>query len=241
MDYKGQFRLGNRSYCYPFTVTDHFSRFVLCCDAHENTKTAGARSSLLATFSEYGMPEAIRSDNGSPFASTGRAGLTKLSVWLMRLGVRLERIEPGKPQQNGRHERMHLTLKQETTRPAAHGSLAQQEKFDSFRSVFNEQRPHEALQMKTPSSHYQSSKRTLPAELLPLEYPLHDYSPKVSRKGAFRLRGQGQFYLGEAFAGQNIGLRQVDSGTWLISFMDLDIGYLDVDTRTIVDLPEQTN
>lgn len=237
MDYKGQFRLGNRSYCYPFTVTDHQSRFLLCCDALENTKTLETQMSLRATFAAYGLPAAIRSDNGSPFASTGRAGLTTLSVWLMRCGVGLERIEPGKPQQNGRHERMHLTLKQDTTRPAAHALLGQQEKFDQFRQVFNEERPHEALDMKPPATMYRPSTRKLPDELPPLEYPLHDATPRVARNGSFYLPKVGHAYLTTALAHQRIGLRHIESHTWLVSFMDLDIGYLDTQTNRVIDIP----
>ena len=236
MDFKGQFRLGNRSYCYPLTISDHYSRYLTTCEALDCTKTADTELALNATFREFGLPLAIRSDNGSPFASTGRLGLSRLSVWLLRLGIDLERIEPGHPEQNGRHERMHLTLKQDATRPPATHQLKQQEKFDTFRRIYNEERPHEALQMKTPGSVYRPSKRRLPEGLAPLDYPLHDHVSRVARNGVFHFTGVGHVYLGMAFAGQEIGLRELQTGTWLVSFMETDIGYLDVETKQIIDI-----
>lgn len=237
IDYKGQFKLGNGRYCYPFTVTDHFSRFLAGCEALENTGTSDAQTALWAAFGDYGLPEAIRSDNGSPFASCGRLGLSRLSVALMRLGIDIERIEPGKPEQNGRHERMHLTLKQDATRPAGANVLAQQETFDAFRKTFNDERPHEALGMKTPSDVYRRSERQLPDTIAALEYPLHDLTSRVKKKGSFYMPSLGLVFLGEAFAYQDIGIREVESGTWLVSFMELDIGYLDAETKRIIDLP----
>jgi putative transposase len=225
IDYKGQFRMGDRRYCYPLTVTDHFSRYILGCEALEDTKRAGAQMALWAAFARYGLPQAIRSDNGAPFASTGRLGLSRLSVQLMRLGIEIERIEPGHPEQNGRHERMHLTLKQDATRPPAANILAQQEKFDVFCKVFNEQRPHEALQMKTPGDVYMPSSRPLPKEPPAVNYPLHDSTCWVSRSGHFWMPGGGTAFLGEAFAQQLIGLRELQSGTWLVSFLDIDIAH----------------
>lgn len=241
MDYKGEFRLGNRQYCYPLTVTDQRSRFLLACEALEGTRTGPTQEAFLEVFREYGLPSAIRSDNGAPFASTGRMGLSKLAVWLMRLGIELERIVPGHPEQNGRHERMHLTLKQDTTRPAGNNFLQQQEKFDVFRQVFNEERPHEALSMKPPSSVYQVSERRLPEELEPLQYPLHDHTRPVAQNGSLHLIGVGHVYIGAALAGENIDLRQLEEGTWLVTFMDLDFGYLDTETRKIIDRPTTLN
>ena len=237
IDFKGQFRLGNRNYCYPLTVTDHFSRYLIGCDALENTKTEGALAAFWELFDRHGIPTAIRSDNGAPFASTGFLGLSKLSVAFMRLGIQLERIEPGKPQQNGRHERMHLTLKQDTTRPPAQGFLAQQQKFDAFMTTFNEQRPHEALGMKTPSELYQASEKRLPKTLPVPEYPMHEETAKVFRNGNFRMPKVGAAYLGLAFADQTIGLREIETGTWLISFMETDLGYLDIETMKVMSLP----
>jgi len=238
MDYKGEFRLGNRTYCYPLTVTDHFSRFLTGCESQENTRTEGAQRSLLDIFADHGLPDAIRSDNGAPFASTGRMGLSRLSVLLMRLGIELERIEPGHPEQNGRHERFHLTLKQDTTSPPAQTILAQQEKFDAFRRIYNHERPHEALAMKTPGDVYKPSQRRLPDELPEVSYPHHDRVTHVLKGGHCYLTNMGQIYLGTAFAHQPIGLRQTNEGPWLVSFMDLDIGYIDLELKKIINLPK---
>lgn len=232
-DFKGQFRLGDRRLCYPLTVSDHFSRFLLGCEALDSTRATPTANALETVFREYGLPMRMRSDNGSPFASTGLAGLTKLAVWLLRLDIELERIEPGHPEQNGRHERMHLTLKQETTRPAAQAMLQQQERFDDFREQFNKERPHEALGMKPPAHVHRPSTRKLPTELPPLTYPNHDLTKTVSQGGAIRLQGQ-DLYLSTALVGQDVGLTQLDIQTWLVSFMHLDLVYLDTESRTAV-------
>jgi transposase InsO family protein len=232
-DFKGQFRLGDRRVCYPLTVSDHFSRYLLGCEALDSTRAVPTANALECVFREHGLPARMRSDNGSPFASTGLAGLTKLAVWLLRLEIELERIEPGHPEQNGRHERMHLTLKQETIRPAAHSMLQQQERFDDFRNRFNDERPHEALAMKTPKSVHRCSLRPLPGQLPPLSYPNHDLTKTVSQGGAIRLQGQ-DLYLCRALAGQDVGLTQLDTQTWLVSFMQLDLAYLDTQQRAAV-------
>lgn len=227
IDFKGHFRLGNKQLCYPLTLSDHFSRFVLTCEALENTRSAGVKAALADTFREWGLPDAIRSDNGTPFASTGFGGLSSLSVWLLRLGIALERIAPGHPEQNGRHERMHLTYKQDATRPPGANILQQQERSDRFRQVFNYERPHEALGMKTPSEIYNASSKPFdPKPLEPLEYPLHDATTRVSHSG-HAVFGRRHFYIGTAFAGENIGVRELTAGTWLVSFMNMDIGYAD--------------
>ncbi len=226
-DFKGEFRLGNRRYCYPLTATDHFSRYLLACEGLEHTRGRGARSVFKTIFREFGLPDAIRTDNGSPFASTGLLGLTQLSVWWLRLGIRLERIKPGHPEQNGRHERMHLTLKQETTRPAAANVLQQQEHFDRFRHIFNYERPHESLGMQRPAEQYKPSKRPFPESLPELEYPLHDVRRLVRPSGHIHLfrRNQG-CYVCTALVGEYVGLREVESQQWLVSFMDLDLGHV---------------
>lgn len=238
IDFKGQFRLGKGHYCYPLTVTDHYSRFLLGCEALEGTKADPAGRALEGVFRSYGLPRCMRSDNGSPFASTGLGGLTQLSVWLLRLGIELERIDPGHPEQNGRHERMHLTLKQDTTRPAADNSLQQQERFDEFRTRYNEERPHEALEMRTPASFYEPSSRKLPHTLEPPSYPLHDLHRNVSQAGCVRLEGH-DVYLSKALIGQRVGLTQLESATWLVSFMQMDLGYLDLSTRSVLPLPNR--
>ncbi len=224
-DFKGQFRLGNRSYCYPLTLTDHFSRFCLGIDALESPCDRGVRAGCEAAFEMYGLPGAIRTDNGPPFASTGLWGLTQLSVWWMRLGIELQRIEPGHPEQNGRHERFHLTLKQDATRPAKHNILQQQQRFDDFRCEYNEARPHESLDMRYPAQMYAPSERRFDAELAPLDYPLHDDVKTVRSSGQLDFGKHRNIYLSKALCGQPVGLRQLDHG-WLVSFMHLDLGYI---------------
>ena len=154
-DYKGEFMLADRRYCYPLTITDFASRYLICCDALATTKEVYAFTVFERAFKDFGLPQAIRTDNGHPFASvTSFFGLSKLSVWWLRLGIGIERIKPGNPQQNGRHERMHLTLKKEATRPAAKNFLQQQGKFDQFIQCYNHERPHQALGMKYPAELY---------------------------------------------------------------------------------------
>lgn len=231
-DFKGQFALGDGRLCYPLTITDLFSRLLISCFALESTATAGAFFVFGEAFREYGLPRVIRTDNGTPFSSTGVAGLSQLSVSWMRLGIRPERIDLGCPQQNGAHERMHRTLKQEATRPASPNTLQQQERFDRFRKEFNEVRPHEALELRTPASAYAPSEFLLPEHPDDVGYPLHDVSRPVSRCGHVRLFMRNQrFFLGTALAGQRVGLREVDEGRWLVSFMSLDLGHVDEQTR----------
>ncbi|MER9547102.1 integrase core domain-containing protein, partial [Mesorhizobium sp. M0437] len=182
-DFKGEFRLGNGSYCYPLTVTDQISRYVLACEALESTKETPVIEAFVRLFRERGLPAAIRSDNGLPFASpNGLYNLSRLSVFWLRLGIVIERIQPGNPQQNGRHERMHLTLKKETTRPPGMNILQQQARFDAFISEFNEERPHEALAMRTPAELYTPSSRAYDG-LPELEYPFHDRDILVTACG----------------------------------------------------------
>jgi putative transposase len=227
-DFKGQFQLGNHRYCYPLTITDHFSRYLLTCESLEDTKGAGAQPIFEEAFLEHGVPDAILTDNGSPFASCGLLGLSRLSVWWMRLGIKLHRIVPGHPEQNGRHERMHLTLKLETTRPSSGNHLQQQEKFDRFREIFNKERPHEGLEMKVPADFYQPSLRTFPKELPEIQYPLHDKTKMVGGNGTLKF-GRFNFHLSDSLSYQPVGVREEDLGLWRISFMDLDLGLFDID------------
>jgi len=224
VDYKGQFKLGNGAYCYPLTATDVHSRFLLTVEALESTDEESARETFDGVFRERGLPQIIRSDNGTPFASCGLAGLTKLSAWWLRLGIRHERIEPSHPEQNGQHERMHRTLKAETTRPAGGNSLEQQERFDRFRREFNEERPHEALELKTPAEVYQPSTRHYPVPLPELRYPLHDDVLLVTRHGHIRLPKARTVFLSNALADQPVGLREGEDGRWLVTFVNLDLG-----------------
>ena len=170
VDFKGQFKMLNGRYCYPLTIQDGFSRFLLECRGLYSTSIELAKPVFIRTFREFGLPAVIRSDNGTPFASIGLARLTRLSAWWIRLGIRPETIEPGKPQQNGRHERMHRTLKREATRPPKANLRAQQRHFNDFRRTFNHIRPHEALDDATPNSVYRSAPRAYPDVLPPLEY-----------------------------------------------------------------------
>lgn len=228
-DFKGEFRLGDRRWCFPLTATDQLSRFLLLCEALEGTQEAPVITAFHRLFEERGLPLAIRSDNGGPFASRGLYGLSELSVWWLRLGIRLERIAPGCPQQNGRLERLHLTLKQETTRPAAENALQQQARFDAFREEFNTERPHEALGMKTPAEVYTASPRRY-AGLPELEYPLHDRDIVVTASGVICLCGRPVF-ISSVLAGQRLGLREVEPDVWLVSFMHYDLGYIDLEAR----------
>lgn len=242
IDYKGQFRLGDQSYCYPLTVTDQYSRYLLGCEGMPAISDEAAREACEEIFCRYGLPEAIRSDNGPPFASTGLAGLTKLSVYWLRLGIALERIRPSHPEENGRHERMHRTLKRETTRPAHANLLQQQERFDAFLEEYNQRRPHQALEMKTPAAVYTPSPRTYPARLPQLRYPTHDDVLQVSKHGYVRLRRREHVYITAALAYQDIGIRELDDGRWLLSFASVDLGYIDASLRfTAASTPPEAN
>jgi transposase InsO family protein len=226
-DFKGQFRLGNNQYCYPLTVTDAVSRAILGIEALESTAELGAKQAFRTVFQEHGLPLAIRTDNGVPFSTRGLLGLSKLSVWWLKLGIRLERIQPGKPQQNGRHERMHLTLKQETTRPPKENILQQQERFDEFIEIFNNERPHEALQMKTPSEIHQRSIKQFPKIIEEPTYPFHDRTCHVCHGGVVHVGKQGRFHLSHILGGELVGLREVEEQLWLVSFTDMDLGHYD--------------
>lgn len=231
-DFKGEFRMGNRQYCYPLTVTDHASRHVMLCEALESTREMPVIAAFERLFGERGLPGAIRSDNGPPFASpNGLFNLSKLSVWWLRLGIAIERIRPGHPQQNGRHERMHLTLKQETARPPAMNILAQQERFDAFTYEFNTERPHEALDMKRPADIYAPSTR--PYGGLPeVAYPFHDRDILVTACGRICMHRK-KINISTVLAGQRLGIKEVDYGIWLVSFMTYDLGYIDLEQKTL--------
>ena len=223
-DFKGEFMLADKRYCYPLTITDFASRYLLCCDALESTKEAYAFTVFERVFKDFGLPLAIRTDNGVPFASASAFfGLSKLSVWWLRLGIDIERIKPGNPQQNGRHERMHLTLKKEATKPATQNFLQQQGKFDTFIEYFNHERPHQALNMQYPAERYQPSTRPYRG-LSDLQYPFHDRT--ITQCGRVCIAGR-KINLSAVFAGQNVGIREVSEKIWLISFMHYDLGCFD--------------
>jgi len=228
-DYKGEFMLSDKRYCYPLTVSDFTSRYLIACEALSTTKEAYAFTVFENAFKEYGLPSAIRTDNGVPFASPNALfNLSRLSVWWLRLGIEIERIKPGNPQQNGRHERMHLTLKLETTKPAGANFLQQQGKFDQFLHCYNNERPHQALNTQCPADLYVPSTR--PYKGLPeLDYPFHDKTVTVTTCGRICFNRQ-KINLSLVFAGQNVGVKQVSDSIWLVSFMNYDLGYFDDET-----------
>jgi len=231
-DYKGEFMLGDKRYCYPLTVSDHASRYLLLCEAMQSIKEQGACTAFARLFKERGLPPAIRSDNGVPFASPhGLFNLSRLAVWWLRLGVTIERIQPGHPQQNGRHERMHRTLKIEATRPAGSNFLQQQAKFDAFVREFNYERPHEALDMKCPGEVYKASTRPYRG-IGELSYPFHDRTVLVTYCGRICIFKK-KINLSTSLAGQAVGIKEVDDGIWLATFMDYDLGYIDLEEKTL--------
>lgn len=218
--------LGNRKYCYPLTITAYSSRYLLACEGLESTKSPFAFTVFERVFKEFGLPEAIRTDNGTPFASPNALfGLSRLSVWWLRLGINIERIKPGHPEQNGRHERMHLTLKREATRPASFNFLQQQSRFDEFIEVYNNERPHQALNMKYPAEVYTPSVREYRTPDEP-EYPYHDRTMRVTQCGRICI-GKRKINFSTVFAGQHVGIREIADKIWLVSFMHFDIGYFD--------------
>jgi putative transposase len=225
-DYKGEFMMGNKQYCYPLTITDYRSRFLLACEGLESTKSLFAFTVFERVFKEYGLPDSIRTDNGTPFASPNALfGLSRLSVWWLRLGIAVERIKPGHPEQNGRHERMHLTLKREATKPASYNFLQQQDRFDTFAEIYNNARPHQALGGHYPGDLYTPSPRVYRSPEPP-EYPYHDRTITVTQCGRICI-GRRKVNLSTVFAGQKVGIREVADNIWLVSFMHYDLGFFD--------------
>lgn len=232
-DFKGQFRLGEGSLCYPLTVTDSYSRYILGCWALARPTYLQTRSCFELAFRQYGLPSAIRTDNGVPFASVGLGGLSSLGVWFVKLGIWPERIEKGHPEQNGRHERMHRTLKAEAISPPHRSLNEQQRAFDRFQAVYNNDRPHEALGQKAPALIYRNSMREYPAKLPEVGYPQSFKVRQVKENGDFKWKGV-ELYLSGALAGELVGLKQVDNRIWEIYFSFYRVGLLDESTlRTI--------
>jgi transposase InsO family protein len=227
-DYKGEFMLGNKRYCYPLTITDYHSRYLLACEGQESTKEPFAFSVFERIFKEYGLPDCIRTDNGLPFSSPNALyGLSKLSVWWLRLGIGIERIKPGHPEQNGRHERMHLTLKKEACKPAAFNILQQQQKLDAFQERYNNHRPHQAINMKYPAELYTPSAKAYQG-LPEVDYPFADKTITVTNCGRICM-GKKKINLSQVFAGQKLGVTQTEENIWLVTFMHYDLGYFDTD------------
>jgi transposase InsO family protein len=225
-DFKGQFRTQDGSLCYPLTISDAASRYFLRCQILPGVEGARVRPLFEATFREYGLPAAIRTDNGPPFGSVGLAGLTDLAVWWIELGIRPDRGRPGHPQDNGRHERLHRTLKAETAAPPAATVRAQQAAFDAFRRTYNQERPHEALGQRPPASAYTPSPRPYPARLDPPAYPTADLVKRVRPNGTLRWRGA-EVYLAAPLAGRPVGLTDQGDGQWEVAFGALILGILD--------------
>ena len=217
-DYKGQFRTGDGRLCYPLTVVDSFSRFVLVIHGFPSVAGDLAWSAYERAFRDYGLPQVMRTDNGSPFAcSSAIAGLSRLCVRWLKLGIRVERNEPAHPEQNGQHEQMHRVLKAQTTRPPAADSSGQQGSFDHFRREYNEDRPHEALGQRPPNELYQPSPRPYPERLPQPDYPGH-YEVRVVRPSG-EMKWQGRyFFLSEALGGERVGLEEYDDGLWAVYF-----------------------
>lgn len=236
VDFKGQFLMRNGLYCYPLTVVDHFSRYLLCCQGLYDVRTEGVVPQFRRLFRERGLPDAIRSDNGAPFASAGIHGLNRLNVWWLQLGISHQRITPGHPQENGAHERMHKTLKAKAARPPAANLNLQQRAFNSFQETYNQIRPHEALADETPASRWKPSTRLYPERITPPEYPRHLEVRRVGHAGTFRLH-RGQIFLSQALRGENIGLEEVQDGVWNIVYYDTLLGRVDERSRTITGAP----
>jgi len=234
-DYKGQFRLKNGKYCFPLTVSDLSSRYLLGCDAHPAISLQKTFAHFKGLFATYGLPSRIRTDNGVPFASNALGRLSQLSVWFIKLGIYPELIEPGKPHQNGVHERMHRTLKQEATIPPASSLRGQQRKFDGFREEFNQERPHESLGMKRPAEVYQASDRSMPKRLEPYDYPGHYLVRRVSRSGTIRVLGR-QIFVSNTLQEDYVGLEEVDDGVYDLYFCFYQIGRYDLKANKIRDI-----
>jgi hypothetical protein len=226
IDFKGDFAIG-KTRCYPLTVTDSYSRFIIACVALTGTRTHAVKRALKRIFDEYGLPQAIRSDNGSPFSSRGVAGLSSLSVWWHKLGIRHERIDPGHPEQNGRHERMHRDLKRETASPPATSLAAQQRRFDQFRARFNQERPHEALEQRTPHEFYDISSRHLPEPWWgkDFEYDMEAEALRVSKDGAIATH-RGAFFLSTTLTHELIEIDWYQANRARVMFGTLKLGEL---------------
>lgn len=234
VDFKGWFRTGNGRRCDPLTISDQYSRYLLCCQGMGSVpEILTVKPLFVRTYREYGLPEKIRSDNGTPFASTGLGGLTQLSVWWLRLGIELERIEPGHPEQNGRHERLHRTLKAAVLEPPCWSLQQQQKAFDGFRQDYNQERPHEALAQKPPALFYRPSAREYPERLPEVSYPCGWVERRVSPGGQLKWRGL-KLHVTQALVGQVVGLEAVAEGLWKLHFMSLELGHIDERKQRVV-------
>ncbi len=235
-DFKGWFRTGDGARIDPLTISDGYSRYLLRCQALRAADYLHSKPVFEAAFREYGLPQRIRTDNGAPFGSNGESGLTGLTVWFIQLGIQPEHIQPGKPQQNGRHERMHRTLKQETASPPASSRRAQQERFDEFRWQYNQERPHEALRQETPASYYEPSPRRYPERLAEVEYDADWEVRRVSAGGQMRWMGE-RVFVAHALRDERVGLEPIEDGHWRVWFSFYEIGVLDSE-KLVIHRPE---
>src|SRR6266496_3911446 len=225
-DFKGHFRTRDSVYCYPLTVADQHTRFLLGCQGLLSTQGQGVRPIFDRLFREYGLPGAIRTDNGVPFATTGIHGLSVLNVWWIRLGIQHQRILPASPQQNGAHERMHRTLKAATARPPRDHLIAQQRAFNRFRLIYNDERPHQFLSGRTPASLYRASPRAYAGGLPPIEYPGHYIPKRVTNAGTIRFKKR-LLVIANSLKQQVLGLEEVDDGVWSIYFCNVRLARID--------------
>ena len=238
IDFKGWFRVGDGTRCDPLTVNDVATRASLELRAMVAPKLEDVRLRLEGLFWEFGLPKAILSDNGSPFGSRGIGGLSRLSVWLLRLGVQPLFIQPGHPEQNGRHERFHETVKAETATPPRRSIRAQQAAFKRFQGEYNHERPHEALEMRTPGEMYEPSKREMPFSLPEHEYDAGLEVRCVRRDGSIKWGG-GKIFIGEALSGELIGVEEVEDGHWYVHLGPMRLGVLHERSRTVIPLPPE--
>ncbi len=225
-DFKGHFKTSDGSRCNPLTISDHASRYLLCCRHVKQMSYELVKMRFERVFRQYGLPEVIRTDNGTPFASRGLGGLSRLSYWWIRLGIYPERIEPGHPEQNGRHERMHKTLKDHTAKPPAKNIAGQQKRFNAFRNEYNNHRPHEALEMRTPSDCYSGSKRVFPSCLPQVNYPDHMQVRRVRDHGDIQYLGK-RLFTTESLGGEYVGIEQTDEDISLLWYCDYLLGRID--------------
>ena len=225
-DFKGHFRTRDGIYCYPLTIADQHTRYLLACHGLLSTKGHGVRPVFDRLFREYGLPRAIRTDNGGPFATTGIHGLSQLNVWWLRLGIQHQRILPAQPQQNGAHERMHKTLKGDAIRPPRSTLVTQQRAFNAFRRLYNDERPHEALQNRPPATLYRPSPRAYSGAVPPVEYPGHFLVKRVTNAGTIRLKKR-LLFIANALKQHPVGLEEVADGIWSIHFCRVLLGRVD--------------
>lgn len=225
-DFKGHFRTRDGIYCYPLTIADQHTRYLLTCQGLRSTKGHGVRTVFERAFRSFGLPHAIRTDNGVPFATCGIHGLSQLNVWWMRLGIQHQRILPAHPQQNGAHERLHKTLKAGAIRPPRGSLAAQQRAFNTFRALYNDERPHETLGGRPPGAFYRPSPRAYPKHLPPMDYPGHFLVKRITNAGTFRFKHR-LLFIANALKQHHIGLEEVDDGIWSIYFGRVLLARLD--------------